>query len=379
MDKFNISSWGLNFNEISKYSEETCNILGIENNFNKSKLNDYFNQIQFQYSRVRFAKKFRNTINKSKYINLVTNAHVTHFSGKNGVIESVCIKNNDKKYFLKSKLFVLGCGGVENSRVLLWTRELNNNLIKKNIPLGNYWMTHPWIIGGIGVIKKDKISKLLKDKFINYDGPLHIATSKNLILEKKISGGAIYMNANEDIKIYKEVIKDLLCVAPKYGKKIAKKIFGKSLKCGNIFMNLEEEANENNKITLHENIKDKNGVPISKVFYKKLDKTLFSAKTILKELGKFLIDNNIGRIAIKKEIENLETYENIGVYHHMGGTRIGDNLNTSVVDTNLKVHDTKNLYVVGSSVFRSSGYSNPTYTIVQLSLRLADEINKKLT
>ena len=379
MDKFNIKSWGLNFDEFSKYLDETCNILNIKNNFGKAELNNYFNQIQFQYSRVRFAKKFKNRIEKSKYINLLTNTQATHFNGDNGIVETVSVKNNEKKYFLKSKLFILSSGAVENSRVLLWTRDLNNNLINKKLPIGNYWMTHPWIIGGIGVIKKDKISKLLKDKFINYDGPLHIATSKNLILEKKISGGAIYMNANEDIKIYKEVIKDLLCVAPKYGKKIAKKIFGKSLKCGNIFMNLEEEANENNKITLHENIKDKNGVPISKVFYKKLDKTLFSAKTILKELGKFLIDNNIGRIAIKKEIENLETYENIGVYHHMGGTRIGDNLNTSVVDTNLKVHDTKNLYVVGSSVFRSSGYSNPTYTIVQLSLRLADEINKKLT
>ena len=27
------------------------------------------------------------------------------------------------------------------------------------------------------------------------------------------------MNAKEDTKIYKEVIKDILCVAPEYGKK----------------------------------------------------------------------------------------------------------------------------------------------------------------
>ena len=60
----------------------------------------------------------------------------------------------------------------------------------------------------------------------------------------------------------------------------------------------------------------------------------------------------------------------------MGGTRIGDNLNTSVVDSNLKVHDTKNLFVAGSSVFATSGYSNPTFTIVQLSIRLGEKINK---
>ena len=124
--------------------------------------------------------------------------------------------------------------------------------------------------------------------------------------------------------------------------------------------------------------KDKNGIPISKIYYTKSKNTLISARTIMQELSKFLIDNDIGRIAVKKEIENLEDYENLGVHHHMGGTRIGDNLNNSVVDTNLKVHDTKNLYIAGSSVFKSTGYSNPTYTIVQLSLRLSDEIIKRL-
>jgi hypothetical protein len=379
MDRFNIKTWGLSFDELSKYSKDTCNILGLTNNFDKAELNDYFNQIQFQYSTVRFAKKFKNIIQKSKYINLVTMAHATHFIGSNGVVDSVFVKFNKKDYILKSKLFVLGCGGVENSRVLLWTKELNNDLINKKMPIGNYWMTHPWIIGGIGVIKKSKLQKLLKDKFINYDGPLHIATSKNIILDKNILSGAIYMNAKEDTLLHKEIIKDLLCTSPKYGKKIARLLFDKNLKCGNIFMNLEEDAKKSNKITLHEKIKDKNGIPISKVFYKKSNKSLLSAKVIMEELGKFLINKNIGRIAIKKEIDNLEGFNSLGAHHHMGGTRVGTEVNSSVVDTDLKVHGTKNLFVAGSSVFRSSGYSNPTYTIVQLSLRLSDEIKKKLS
>lgn len=378
MDKYNIESWGLNFNELSKYSEETCNILGLKNNFNKVELNNYFNQIQFQYSTVRFAKKFKNIIQKSKYINLIIRAHATHFIGTNGVVDSVFVKYNKKDYILKSKLFVLGCGGVENSRVLLWTKELNNSLINNKLPIGNYWMTHPWIIGGIGVIKKNKLKNLLKNKFINYDGPLHIATSKNIISDKNILSGAIYMNAKEDTQLHKEIIKDLLCTSPEYGKKIASLVFGKSLKCGNIFMNLEEDAKASNKIRLHEKITDKNGVPISKVFYKKSAKSLLSAKVIMEELGKFLIDKDIGRIAIKKEINDLENYNNLGVHHHMGGTRIGNDINLSVVDTDLKVHGTQNLFVAGSSVFKSSGYSNPTYTIVQLSIRLAKKINEKL-
>ena len=58
-------------------------------------------------------------------------------------------------------------------------------------------------------------------------------------------------------------------MAPEYGKKIASMIFKKSLKCGNIFMNLEESPNENNRIVL-DNEKDKFGIPQVKLFYKKL-------------------------------------------------------------------------------------------------------------
>ena len=53
---------------------------------------------------------------------------------------------------------------------------------------------------------------------------MHIATNSELVNEKKILSGAMYMNAKEDTKLYKEVIKDLLCVAPEYGKKIARSI-----------------------------------------------------------------------------------------------------------------------------------------------------------
>ena len=87
---------------------------------------------------------------------------------------------------------------------------------------------------------------------------------------------------------------------------------------------------------------------------------------------------DLGRIAIRQSINDLKNYDSLGVYHHIGGTRIGTNIKDSVVDYNLKVHNNKNLYVTGSSVFPTSGYTNPTFTIVQLSLRLGDHISKLL-
>jgi choline dehydrogenase-like flavoprotein len=45
-----------------------------------------------------------------------------------------------------------------------------------------------------------------------------------------------------------------------------------------------------------------------------------------------------------------------------------------VVDPDCRVHGVANLYVAGSSVFPTSGYANPTFTIVALALRLADHL-----
>jgi choline dehydrogenase-like flavoprotein len=60
--------------------------------------------------------------------------------------------------------------------------------------------------------------------------------------------------------------------------------------------------------------------------------------------------------------------------HHLGTTRMSDKPDAGVVDKNLKVHDINNLFVAGSSVFPSGGISNPTFTIIMLSIRLADHL-----
>ena len=57
---------------------------------------------------------------------------------------------------------------------------------------------------------------------------------------------------------------------------------------------------------------------------------------------------------------------------------MGDNKNNSVVNNNLKVHNTNNLYVLGSSIFTTVGYVNPTLSIVQFSLKLSNYLKEKL-
>ena len=68
------------------------------------------------------------------------------------------------------------------------------------------------------------------------------------------------------------------------------------------------------------------------------------------------------------------TVDDIAGHHHMCCARMADSPTEGVVDRNLKVHGSKNLYVAGSAVFASGGHTNPTLPIVQLSLRLANHL-----
>lgn len=63
-----------------------------------------------------------------------------------------------------------------------------------------------------------------------------------------------------------------------------------------------------------------------------------------------------------------------GTAHHLGTTRMAVDPREGVVDADCKVHGVDNLYVVGSSVFPTGGWAFPTFTIVALSLRLADHL-----
>ena len=58
---------------------------------------------------------------------------------------------------------------------------------------------------------------------------------------------------------------------------------------------------------------------------------------------------------------------------------MSDDPRQGVVDRNGRIHGMDNLYVAGSSVFPTSGASNPTLTLLALTLRLADHLKEYYT
>jgi len=63
-----------------------------------------------------------------------------------------------------------------------------------------------------------------------------------------------------------------------------------------------------------------------------------------------------------------------GAGHVMGTYRMGSNAKDSVVDSFHRSWDHRNLFLVGSGTFPTTGTANPTLTIAALSLRTADKI-----
>jgi hypothetical protein len=236
-------------------------------------------------------------------------------------------------------------------------------------------MIHPWLIGGSGLISKKKIANRIQD--VENEDLLFFGTSENLKNKNNDLGGLLYMRPFEDVKLYKKFINDILCIAPVYGKKITRLIANKDLKCGNIFLHMEDKKEFNNKIYLS-NQKDEFGIPKYILNYKFSDAVLNSAKYIMESFATTCVKNDYGRISIVEDIINLKKIRNLGANHHMGGTIIGDDYKRSVVDSNLNVHGIKNLFITGSSVFKTTGHANPTLTIVQLSLRLSEYIKNKI-
>ena len=339
LEEYTFELWPIKSDELKPYLKRTCEILNINNQFRKAPLSNFFNQVEFQNSGVKFADKYKNHIRNSKNIMLVLNTQLSHFVGdSNNTRYALCISGKTTKK-IRAKYFVLACGAIENSRLLLWSKVKNSGFLDNNLPIGKYWMSHAHELGGRGLISKKKLEEKMKNNFLGYDNLMYFSATKEFIIKKKILSASMYMLTQDvfrkDKIIDKEILKDILCVAPRYGKKLTNMDFIKDIKCANIALLLEQEAIEANKVVLDED-KDKFGIPKVKLFFKQTELTIKTAKLFLEEFADLCRKEDLGRIAIKDSIYNLKNFELLEGYHQMGGTKMGVDKYISVVNADLK-------------------------------------------
>ena len=130
----------------------------------------------------------------------------------------------------------------------------------------------------------------------------------------------------------------------------------------------EELPNIENRIELIEQ-KDEHGMPMAKIVhsYDQDAQALWNAN--------FEEGLKVARATGAKE--TWSGRGNMPTIHLMGGTIMGAEAASSVTDSYGQTHELPNLYVAGPGIFATGGASNPTYTILALSLRGAEHLADK--
>lgn len=269
-----------------------------------------------------------------------------------------------------------------NERVLRYTKAYN----------------HIHIINGTPVIAKLALSEdtIRREKLLNFVAEL----SPRVILKSVLNQFLYPAIKSKSVQSFKKMTKDLLHVqfqgnypgllsdiftgiddilitAYRSTKKRILRLIDRKHLLIFRFANMTEQApNPDSRVVLSDEL-DEIGMRRIKLNWQLSDIDIQSAIRSQEILDREFKKAGLGRIYI--ELNNETPSGKIkGGWHHMGTTRMDDNPRKGVVDRNCKVHGISNLYIAGPSVFPTSGYANPSLTIVALSIRLADHIKNTM-
>lgn len=385
----------------------------LENEFIKSEVFE-FNQ-HFWPSRVEkfnLKSNFTKEILHSKNLNFLESFTATdlYINENSKVVESIKIQSKNKTCKIKSNLFVLACGAVENARILLNNQK--NIKLLENENIGKYFMDHPRItLGTIKSKKKLPLSILFGIKYKNYDIRKSISLSKKFRLDNNILDGYAFIDpkyTDNDELIFENFLSEFKKLIKLNGfPKINLKNLSIKEIIEQIYLKLSPQISNSTINVLLRNFFERKNYYFSfdemcinyqsEQFPNCESKIYLSDKKDHFDQNLAIIDWKLNEIDYRTHaifVKNLKDKFNSHNFlnfnenknkkitdasHHSGTTRMSLDKSDGVVDKNCKVHDINNLYISGSSVFRSSGSINPGLTNMAISNRLGNYIqNLKL-
>jgi choline dehydrogenase-like flavoprotein len=368
---------------------------------------------QFSPAPTRFGITYRAELEQATHIQVLLHANVVEVVSNQSAqaVESVKITTLDmtKTGTIRAKVVVLACGALENPRLLLVSNHVQTTgLGNQNDNVGRFFMEHPLVDSARLVTLKDSRSLAYYNNITIRNGThLRPALKGSEIAQQK------YQILNVAVLMYSaDGQKDEI------GYPAAKKLF-KALKSGkfssqfrNDVINLvndldglaetlyyrfkgtqkplpdntnikvmsyaEQRPNPNSRVLLDSET-DQLGLPRIKLDWQLTELDKRSIRITNQLIGEELGRMELGRLQLVDWLQSEDDHiEAGGQYHHMGTTRMSEDPKQGVVDKNCRVHGLANLYIAGSSVFATSGNSNPTLTIVALAMRLAEHLKKQV-
>ena len=140
----------------------------------------------------------------------------------------------------------------------------------------------------------------------------------------------------------------------------------------------EMVARRESRVTLDHRV-DALGMPRAIVDWRVGRPEVRTAAVFAGRLDALLRGAALGRLALSALPRADELEGRVaGGCHHIGTTRMAADARGGVVDRDCRVFGVQNLFIAGSAVFPTSGWSNPTLTLLALGYRLADQLKSEL-
>lgn len=373
------SGWPIRIEALHPYLTPACEILEIEPVFGERALPQAggdLKEVIFRHSPpVRFKEKYLGFLQSSDALDVYLNANLTdlQFDGGTGRVTTVGFRGYDAVRpirYAAADRYVLALGGIENARMLLnvaeraqWGAGPPNDLI------GRCFMEHPHHVIGHYVVNSARTSFGQRLRFV--------APSLPMLRREEVANCAVWVEPYVDRRAFRgnalEEVRRIICESTVYR-------CAPPSDAGTLRAMSEQVPNRNSRVRLS-NDRDLFGLRRAALDWRLSPIDKKTMRTVGLEVGRYFAMTNIGRVRLNDwvlarddAVPGLREGEQVGAFHHMGTTRMGHSPADGVVDSNCRMFTVPNLYLAGSSVFPTVGCANPTLTIVQLTLRLADHL-----
>ena len=267
--------------------------------------------------------------------------------------------------------FALCLGGLENPRLLLnLNRQVPAGIGNDNDLVGRYFLEHPHAPVGRVVMRKPMTHMLVYSPTPDFMRANRVLNFGVRIGDVDQWNGGDFTGPFEPQPPCTVAFDALLAAEMKHAPAAC------PAHVGDAFVACEQSLDPENRVKLTGE-KDRFGLNTIELAWHFSDTDRRTMKTAAMEVAKRMAAEDVGRMQIVPWLLNddVPTLDQLwGGNHHMGTTRMSADPKKGVVDANLRVHSVENLYIGGSSVFATSGHANPTYSIVQLALRLGDHL-----
>ena len=384
----------------------------------------------FVLSPVFFGDAYRAELEQAANITVLLHANLLEFEAApaGASVNTARIGALDgRRGMIRARHYVLACGGIENARLLLLSNSVAPNGLGNDRDLvGRYFMDHP--SGKLGTLFTDAPDPLTRP----YDrsggkGPAPAfpelclsdqAVQAHQLLSGRVRPVAVEAPTPKGIQALRDLKNAFLPVHDESqalegmmrvrksdgsgnGEGKAKQGIGKlGLRVGMGSMDIasavwrkltdkptvrsahvdvigyfEQAPNPDSRVTLGDEV-DALGQRKVCVDWRLTELDWHTYRTAAGLFGAELANSCGGKFQLEPWLqERSDAVPQLhGTAHHLGTTRMSDDPNLGVVDRQCRVHGVDNLYVVGSSVFPTGGWAFPTFTIVALSMRLAEHL-----